>query len=110
MAEKGVNAVSKLGQGAGHAPGGQARTGAVDEVTEDLETSGPGGELRSGRRRLIQRSTIHRLPSRSRSQKAMRDAKSEGITARRVSEEPAPILLGHIEELDGAQKGAPTGA
>ena len=34
-AEKGVDAASKLGQGAGHTPDGQARTGAVDEVTEE---------------------------------------------------------------------------
>ena len=37
-AGKGVDAARKLGQRAGHAPGGQARTGAVDEVTEDLKT------------------------------------------------------------------------
>ena len=79
-AEKGVDAASKLGQGAGHVSGGQARKRAADEVTEELETGGAGGELKSGRRRLIQRMTIHRSSSRSRSRKAMRDAKSEEVT------------------------------
>ena len=53
----------------------------MNEVTEELETGGPGEELRSGQRRLIQRLTIHRSSSRSRSRKAMRDANSEKVTS-----------------------------
>ena len=44
-AGKGVDAARKLGQGAGHAPGGQARTGPVDKLTEDLETGVLGGGM-----------------------------------------------------------------
>ncbi len=104
-AGKGVDAARKLGQGAGHAPGGQARTGPVDKLPEDLETGvlgggmyteteadveevaewlgavRPGGELRNGRRSLTQRSTIQRSLSRSRSRKAMRESKSEEVTS-----------------------------
>ncbi len=41
-AKKGVDAARKLEQG------GQARTGAVDKVTEDLETGEPGGGVETG--------------------------------------------------------------
>ena len=44
-AGKGVDAARKLGQGAGHAPGGQARTGPVDKWPEDLEIGVPGGGM-----------------------------------------------------------------
>ncbi len=44
-AGKGVDAARKLGQGAGLAPGGQARTGPVDKLPEDLETGVPGGGM-----------------------------------------------------------------
>jgi hypothetical protein len=93
------------GVDAGHAPGGQVRTGPVDKLPEDLETGvlgggmytgkgadveevaewlgavRPGGELRNGRRSLTQRSTIQRSLSRSRSRKAMRESKSEEVTS-----------------------------
>ena len=76
-----MDAASKLEQGTGHVSGGQARKRAADEVTEELETGGAGGELKSRRRRLIQRMTIHLSSSRSRNRKAMRDAKSEEVTS-----------------------------
>ena len=44
-AGKKVDAARKLGQGAGHAPGGQARMGPVDKLPEDLEIGVPGGGM-----------------------------------------------------------------
>ena len=44
-AGKGVDAARKLGQGAGHAPGGQARTGTGDKLPEGLVIGVPGGGM-----------------------------------------------------------------
>jgi hypothetical protein len=79
--ERDEGAARELRLGAGVATGERERTRDEDEVTEWLDTIRSGGELRKGHRRPIQRSTIHRSLSRSRSRKAMRESRSEEVTS-----------------------------
>jgi hypothetical protein len=46
--EEGVEAARRLGQGAGHAPGWQVRTGPVDKLPEDMEKGVLGGGMYTG--------------------------------------------------------------